>query len=114
MLSVSQDRVQIILADVVERLRKQLVPVAIYLFGSYACGSPDPESDLDVLVVVPNDDRNPYERDVDAYRCLAGIPFAKDVLVYTQAEFEARAALPASFERTVRTKGKLLYAARAD
>lgn len=111
MTTVAQEQMQVIVTDVVERLRQEFAPVAIYLFGSYAYGSPEPQSDLDLLVVVENDSRDPYERDADAYRCLADIPAAKDVLVYTRAEFEARAALPSSFERTVRTKGKLLYAA---
>jgi hypothetical protein len=31
--------------------------------------------------------------------------------VYMRGEFEQRAGLPVSFERTVKTKGRLLYAA---
>ena len=111
MTIVAQEQMQVFLTDVVERLRGEFAPVAIYLFGSYAYGSPEPQSDLDLLVVVESDNRDPYERDANAYRCLADIPTAKDVLVYTRDEFESRAALLSSFERTVRTKGKLLYAA---
>lgn len=99
------------LAEVVDRLRAAFSPVAIYLFGSYAYGTPGPHSDLDLLVVVEDSPLDAYSRDGAAYRALSGIGIPKDVQVYTRAEFEQRAALPVSFERTVRQKGKLLYAA---
>ena len=54
---------------------------------------------------------HPYARDAVAYRALGSIPVPIDVQVYTLAEFEKRASLAISFERTVRDKGKLIYAA---
>jgi uncharacterized protein len=99
------------LADVVDRLRTALAPAAIYLFGSYAYGQPHAGSDLDLLVVVDASSLSPYQRDATAYLALLGLGVPKDVQVYTRAEFEARAALPVSFERTVKQKGRLLYAA---
>ncbi len=38
--------------EVTQRLVKTHSPVAIYLFGSYAWGSPNEDSDLDVAVIV--------------------------------------------------------------
>jgi predicted nucleotidyltransferase len=99
------------LAEIVRRLRAAFSPVAIYFFGSYAYGTPEPHSDIDLLVVVPDSPHSPYQRDGQAYRALRGIGVPKDVLVYTRAEFEHRSALPVSFERTIRTKGKLIYVA---
>ncbi len=99
------------LNDVVDRLRRALSPVSIYLCGSYAYGNPGPDSDLDLLVVVEDSPDDPYTRDVGAYRALSGLGIPKDVQVYTRKEFEERAALPVSFERTVKTKGKLLHVA---
>jgi predicted nucleotidyltransferase len=99
------------LSEIVDRLRKALSPVAIYLHGSCAYGAPGPASDIDLVVLVGDSRLDPYERDAVAYRALIGIGVAKDVQVYTRAEFEERAALPVSFERTVKQKGKLLYAA---
>lgn len=99
------------LSEVVERLCAALSPVAIYLYGSYAYGDPRPGSDLDVLVVVEDSPDDPYTRDVQAYRALSGLGVPKDVQVYTRKEFEERAALPVSFERTVKTRGKLLHVA---
>jgi predicted nucleotidyltransferase len=99
------------LSEIVERLRVALAPSAIYLFGSQAYGNPHPGSDIDLLVVVQDDQRTAYERDADAYRALMGIDFPVDVQVYTRSEFESRAKLPVSFERTVLEKGKSIYAA---
>lgn len=99
------------LAEIVRRLREAFAPSAIYLFGSYAYGTPQSHSDLDLLVVVEDSRLNPYQRDGLAYRALRGIGVPKDVLVYTRQEFETRSELPVSFERTVRERGRVLYAA---
>ena len=99
------------LDEIVRRLRQTFSPVAIYLFGSYAYGTPHRDSDIDLLVVVEDSPLDAYERDARAYVSLAGIRTPVDVQVYTRQEFEKRAALHVSFERTVQTKGKVLYAA---
>ena len=99
------------LKEIVRRLREALSPVAIYFFGSYAYGTPQPHSDIDLLVVIEESELSPYQRDARAYRALRGIGVPKDVMVYTRDEFGQRSSLPVSFERTVKTKGKLLYAA---
>lgn len=99
------------LDEIVRRLRDALDPLAIYFFGSYAYAKPEPHSDIDLLVVVEDSPLDAYERDAIAYRALGDIRHPIDVQVYTQAEFEERAALPVSFERTVKQKGKVVYAA---
>ena len=99
------------LAEIVDRLSKAFAPVAIYLHGSYAYGTPNRHSDIDLLVVVEDSNLDPYKRDAMAYRALSGLGVAKDVQVYTRQEFEQRAALPVSFERTVKAKGRLLNVA---
>ncbi len=100
-----------VLPEIVRRLRDVLNPAAIYLFGSSATGNPGSESDIDLLVVVNESDQSFFERGAIAYRALRGIAVPIDVQVYTKDEFEPRANLPVSFERTVRTTGKILYAA---
>lgn len=99
------------LKTAVARLRDAMSPVAIYLHGSYAYGTPGPHSDIDLLVVVEKSKLTTFQRDAVAYRALGDIRFPIDVQVYTQAEFEERAALRVSFERTVKLKGKVLHAA---
>lgn len=98
------------LAEIVARLEATFSPAAIYLFGSYAYGRPTPDSDLDLLVVVEDSPLDVYSRDALAYKSVGAIGVSKDIEVYTRREFEERAALPVSFERTVKEKGRLLYA----
>jgi len=108
---LQQNELDVLLREVVSRLRDALAPAAIYLYGSYVYGMPRAHSDLDLLVIVEQSDGTPFERDAAAYRALSGLGVSKDVQVYTRVEFEQRADLPVSFERTVKTKGRLLYAA---
>lgn len=103
-----QDRV---LEEIVRRLVKILHPERIYLFGSKARGEAGPDSDYDLLVIVPHSELPGYRRDQVAYRALLGLGVAKDVFVWTRDEFESRRHLPASFPATVLREGKLLYAA---
>jgi len=80
-------------------------------FGSVARGEADEASDIDLLVVVDESPLTPTQRDTIAYRALGDIPVPIDVQVCTQAEFDKRAGLSVSFERTVKHKGRLVHAA---
>jgi len=44
-----------VLAEVVRRLVNAYRPARIYLFGSVARGDASPDSDYDIMVVVPDD-----------------------------------------------------------
>ena len=63
-------------------------PLSLYVFGSYAWGTPTIDSDLDLVVVVENSDKKPYKRAIEGIRALRGLGIAKDILVYTQEEFK--------------------------
>jgi predicted nucleotidyltransferase len=105
------DDVEQLLSEITRRLREALAPSAIYLYGSHAYGRPARGSDLDLLVVVEDSPLTFFQRSTEAYRALRGIGVPIDVQVYTRREFDERASLPVSFERTVREKGRVLYAA---
>ena len=99
------------LAEVVRRLVEVYHPDRIFLFGSTARGEAGPDSDYDIMVVVP-DHSTPEHLDCDlAYRALRGLRIAKDVLVWTRSEFDKRLHLKASLPATILREGKLLYAA---
>lgn len=110
-MPLTQQIVDQALPGVVRRLREALQPTAIYLYGSCAAGNVGPDSDVDLLVVVSDSELTFFERGALAYRALRGVGVPVDVQVYTQAEFDSRADLPVSFERTVRRKARVLYAA---
>lgn len=97
------------LREIKARLQAALAPRQIYFFGSYAYGTPQTHSDIDLVVVIDDTSETPFERDARAYRALRGIGVPKDVMVYTVSEFEQRASLATSFERTVKSRGRLLY-----
>ena len=99
------------LKEIVRRLVAAYEPEQIYIFGSVARGESGPDSDYDLLVVVP-DGAQPERRDSRlAYQVLWGIGTAVDAVVCTSGWFHARTHLKASLPGTVLREGKLLYAA---
>jgi predicted nucleotidyltransferase len=99
-----------IIAEVKKRLIAVYDPEAIYLFGSYAWGHPDDESDLDLLVVVRDSDEKSHRRCISGRRVLFDLGIAKDLLVYTQDEFDTRVSDPSTLVYKVKNNGKVLYA----
>ena len=99
------------LREVVSRLVAAYQPERIYLFGSAARGDTGPDSDYDLLVIVPDDASEERRRSRLAYTALHGTGIAADVLVCTHRYFEERLHLHASLPATVLREGKLLHAA---
>ena len=100
-----------ILGEVVDRLVRTYQPERVYLFGSAARGDAGPDSDYDVVVVVPDDLPSSRQDERLGYAALVGTGAAVDVLVYRASEFYGRLPLRASLPATVVREGKLLYAA---
>jgi uncharacterized protein len=99
------------LDEIVRRLASAYQPERIYLFGSVARGEAGPDSDYDLLVVVPDDADEARRGSRLGYQVLWGTGAAADVLVWTHTDFEARLPLQASLPATVVREGTLLYAA---
>ena len=99
------------LAEVVRRLVAAYEPQRIYLFGSVARGEAGPDSDYDLMLIVPDDAPPDRQRSRLAYQALRGTGIAADVLVSTHSRFERRAHVVASLPATVLREGKLLHAA---
>jgi predicted nucleotidyltransferase len=99
------------LVEVVRRLVEAYRPVRIYLFGSVARGDAGPNSDYDILVIVPDDAQPERRRSRVAYEALWGTGVAADVLVWTASQFDSRVHLAASLPATVVREGRLLHVA---
>jgi predicted nucleotidyltransferase len=99
------------LAEVVRRLIEAYRPERIYLFGSKARGDAGPDSDYDLLLVVPDDAPPERRRSRLAYQVLWETGTAADVLVCTRSFFDSRLHLRASLPATVVREGLLLHAA---
>lgn len=95
--------------EVIRRLVEEFQPERIYLFGSHAWGEPTEDSDMDVMVIIPESRENPIQRSIRAQRSLLGVKAAVDVLVKTSKEFQRFASVKASLEAQIAREGKLLY-----
>jgi len=97
--------------NILKDLILEIIPVEqIYLFGSYANGTPTKDSDLDMYVIMKDDSTLP-EIEAEQKIALAFIgkkTMPADILVSKKSRFERRLTAP-TLEREVATKGMLLY-----
>ncbi len=101
--------VETLLPEMTRRLVAEFDPCQIYLFGSYAWGQPNEDSDVDLFVIVPDSDESRRDREIRARHCLRDLPVAKDVLVQTQEELERTSRVYASLQCEILERGKKLY-----
>lgn len=84
-------------------------PEQIILLGSHARGSAGPDSDIDLLVVMPVSGSR-REKQVEIRRALRRFRIAKDIVVTTPADFGWRREVPGTIERSAGREGRVLYA----
>lgn len=97
------------LREAVERLVAALAPEEVWLFGSWARGEAGPDSDVDLLVVVPYEG-DPKELALRGYMALRGRGFPLDLLVYPRALVEQRLGEGSLLLREIFREGRCLYA----
>jgi predicted nucleotidyltransferase len=96
--------------EVTRSIVRAFHPRKIILFGSRASGTPGPDSDIDLLVIM--DSTLPAgRRAARIYRMLGVRPFSLDILVYTPREIQERLAGFDSFLEEILKKGRVLYEA---
>ncbi len=98
------------LEDLVARILTTAHPRRIILFGSAARGQMTPDSDLDVLVVLP-DGADPVAAELAIYRALWGLRFGVDVIAVTESDVERLKANPYVVIHTALREGRELYRA---
>lgn len=101
---ITEELIQSIAHKIVQKLH----PNKIFLFGSYAYGSPKKGSDLDLLIVKESDSPR-HKRSIPIRRLFRGYMIPMDILVYTPQELQRYKDIRGSFVHKVLNKGKVLY-----
>jgi len=91
-----------------DRVLREWNPERIQLFGSRARGEADPESDWDILVVVPDAFGAPADPLVP-WRLRRDTGVRADVIVYSSREFEAERDVPNTLAYEAASAGVALY-----
>ena len=100
---IPRERIQIYCDAVAREFR----PRKIILFGSYAYGSPRPESDVDLLVVLPF--RGSDVTKAIQIRSRFDTPFAMDLIVRKPEFIAQRQRERDMFIELVMTQGRVMY-----
>ena len=95
--------------EMVRRIVRGFDPEAIILFGSHARGAARPDSDVDLLVVMPVEGSK-RQKQLEIRLALHDVGVAKDILVTTPEDFAWRKEVPGTVERPASREGKVLYA----
>ncbi len=98
-----------LLEEIVRRLVDGLSPEKIILFGSHAYGYPDENSDIDLLVIIPESGEPRHRRASKAYSCLWGITAPVELIVLTRQEIEQGLKILTSLVSQAIKRGKILY-----
>jgi predicted nucleotidyltransferase len=95
--------------EMVNRIVEHFDPERIILFGSYARDEAGPDSDVDLLVVMPVKGSK-REKQLEIRALLHGIHLAKDIVVSRPEDFDWRKDIVGTIEYPATKEGKVLYA----
>jgi len=99
-----------IIDNLIERIVNAVHPIRIILFGSAARGAMGPNSDIDVMVVVP-DGTHRSNTVRYLYKQIFGFGFPVDILVVTPGVLEQHKDNIGLIYRSVLAEGKEVYVA---
>jgi uncharacterized protein len=94
---------------VVRKIVDEFDPERVILFGSYAYGKPNIDSDVDMLIVAESAEP-PAARATRAYLAVHGKTFPMDIIVRTPHEIAQRLGMGDFFIKEIVEHGKVLYA----
>jgi uncharacterized protein len=97
-----------IILEMVRRIVDGFAPDRVILFGSHAAGQAGPDSDVDLLVVLPCPGST-RQRVVEIRQALADLPLPKDVIVVTPEYFKRHRDIVGTVVWPAVREGELLY-----
>jgi len=99
------------LSRIVARIVARLNPEEIWLFGSRAEGRNRPDSDFDLLAVLPDGAAESELDPVNACDVVAGLGVPVDLIPCTRSEFNAEQDEPDSLVKAAVSRGRRIYVA---
>lgn len=97
--------------EIVNKIAAEYKPEKIILFGSFAWGKPNKDSDIDLLVVKKTEESSrKLAQKIDESLFEREMPI--DILVYSPKYLEERLSLGDLFIKNIIKNGKLLYATK--
>ena len=109
MVSAKKHNRKKMISEMVNRIVEHFDPEKIILFGSHARGEAGPDSDVDLLVVMPVQGSK-REKQLEIRALLHGIQLAKDIVVSRPEDFDWRKDIVGTIEYPATKEGKVLYA----
>lgn len=100
------------ISEIVKRVVENYHPDKIILFGSYAYGKPNKDSDLDLLIV-KDDPASKIERHRKVRSYFKGLMIPVDVIVKTNEEFNRYKNIIGTIVYPAAKYGKVMYDAAA-
>ena len=97
-----------ILREIKNRIVRSFNPMRIVLFGSYASGIPNEDSDLDLLVVMESNE-SPIKRTARVSKIFRDRKLPMDIIVRTPQEIKCRLDVGDFFIKEILEEGKILY-----
>jgi len=109
---IAEAGIKEIILQIVEKIVKEYQPEKVILFGSYAYGAPDRDSDIDLLIIKDTKDR-PIDRRVAVARIVSDPKRIMPIepIVLTPKEVGERLKIGDQFIKQILQKGTVLYAA---
>ncbi len=95
------------ITDIANKIGQKFAPNAIYLFGSHAWGTPNNDSDLDLLIVKDTENTREMAREIDSY--LFPRDYLIDVLIENPDDFEKKRITGNYLISKIANKGKTLW-----
>ena len=77
--------------EIIDKIKGCAQPSQMYLFGSYATGTPREDSDIDIAVI-KRSFSNKREELVRIKRAIASADYSVDLLLFSEAEFNLKKA----------------------
>ena len=106
---MTKKQLQKTIDQMVQRIVDRFHPDRVILFGSHARGTAGPDSDVDLLVVMPVAGSK-REKQLEVRLALHEFKVSKDIIITTPEDFEWRKEIPGTVERPAAREGKVVYA----